>query len=114
MLTEKNTVLLPLEDYNDLRDFKQNLEKNNSARITGGRYSGGNSYTFVSTEETVKLATKFNDELIKENNELRSKVSELQTLKDLPKPAPVPLNTYQLNELKNMTIWEFRKWKKQK
>lgn len=69
--TEKNTVILDLVQYNELREFKEQIEKNNVAVIPcGANYNGcGASYNFtkkfITTDEAVKEISKENENLLK-------------------------------------------------
>lgn len=89
---EKDTVLLDVEKYNELRDFKQKIEEGKTLVIT----SGWNYYqqSFITTEKALIEIAEANKLLQKENEELR-------------KPKEITLN-----DIKKMSYWEFRKWRK--
>jgi hypothetical protein len=92
---EKDTVLLSLETYNQLRDFKENIEKGNSIEITGYGYSCYQK--FITTDEAIK-------NLMKDKDNLQKEISEL---KQGEKPREITLY-----EIKKMSIWKFLKWRK--
>lgn len=98
---EKNTVLLPLDDYNKLREFKEEIENGKILAITGTYNVITNFYTeseaFSEIEslnkglaEEVKLYSNSNGELYEQKRELKKTI----------------------DELKEMSIFEFLKWKK--
>jgi hypothetical protein len=89
---EKDTVLLAIEKYNELRDFKQKIEEGKTLVII----SGCNYYRkdFITTEKALEEIAAANKLLQKENEELR-------------KPKEI-----KLNDIKKMSYWEFRKWRK--
>jgi len=73
---EKDTVLLSVEEYNALRDFKINMEKGHTHVVTTGFLYFEKVY--ISTDEAVAEVSKINSELTKQVNELK----ELQKLSD--------------------------------
>jgi len=89
---EKDTVLLDVEKYNELRDFKQKIEEGKTLVII----SGWNFYRkdFITTEKALEEIAAENKLLQKENEELR-KSKEIK-----------------LNDIKKMSYWEFHKWRK--
>jgi hypothetical protein len=95
MKMQKDTVLLDIEKYNELRDFKQKIEEGKTIIIV----SGWDHYTkkFITTEKAVEEIAEANKLLQKENEYLR-KAEET--------------NKVTLNEIKKMSYWEFRKWRK--
>jgi hypothetical protein len=102
---EKDTVLLDVEKYNALRDFKEYIEKGNTLEVNNLRY---NSYRrFITTDEAVKIIVKDRElivsELEKENEDLKLQIRNLEN------PAPKEMS---INDLKKMSYWEFRKWRK--
>jgi hypothetical protein len=107
---EANTVILSLPEYNALRDFKTNLEKGNTYRYLGyqqvSKYAAIQVTNFITTDEAVKEAMKANEKLIEENCELTNRINELEQ-------PPVP-KEITVDEIKKMSIWEFRKWRKQR
>jgi hypothetical protein len=106
---EANTVILALPEYNALRDFKENIEKGNTYRTID--YSThphmSQAYIaiprFVTTDEAVKEIAKQNANL---SAELAKVSAENYALKN---PETVEVT---LNDVKRMSIWEFRRWKR--
>lgn len=105
---EANTVILSLPEYNTLRDFKENIEKGNTYRTieySTSPYASQLCVTiplFVTTDEAVKEIAKQNDSLSKELAKLSAENYELRH----PKTKELTLK-----DVKNMSIWEFRKWR---
>jgi hypothetical protein len=110
---ERNTVVLSLEEYNALRDFKSNLEKGNTYRtykytqLYNGSYMSGVIY--ISTDEAVKEATALGKEqyekivaLEKDNALLRQGILKEQDGK----------RDQILGDVKRMSIWKFLGWRK--
>lgn len=92
---KKDTVLLAVEKYNELRDFKKEVEEGKTIVIV----SGWNYYNkkFITTEKAVEQIAEANKLLQKENENLRN----------TNKPKEITLN-----DIKKMSYWEFRKWRK--
>jgi hypothetical protein len=107
---EANTVILNLAEYNALRDFKKELEKGNTYRCLD--YSQSSYYngvllpsaTYISEEEAVKEIAVKNEHLLQEIADLQT---EIQKLKNPPKTKE-----QSINDIKKMSVWEFRKWKR--
>jgi hypothetical protein len=89
---EKDTVLLDVEKYNELRDFKQKMEEGKTLVIIDTRWDY--SKKFVTESEAVKV-------IANDNNILRKEIEKLTVLKEIT-----------LNDIKKMSYWEFRKWRK--
>ena len=101
---EANTVTLTLSDYHSLKEFKEEMEKNNVARLYGGSWA--NSYHFIYKEQAFKEAEEVNENLRKENEYLR------QTNHQLMYPPQPQEKEITLSDVKKMSIWEFLKWKR--
>ncbi len=94
---KKDTVLLALENYNELRDYKKEVEKSREEskfavieeRWTD-MFTSGYTCKYYTDNEAVLDFEKRNKELTDENKELKAKI----------------------NDLKKMPYWEFRKWRK--
>ena len=69
---EVDTVLLKIVDFNELRDFYNEIKKKNTHYI----YSYGLNYgnRFISTEDAVKEITAINDKLHDKIVELEDKI----------------------------------------
>jgi hypothetical protein len=89
---EKDTVLLAVEKYNELRDFKQKMEEGKTLVIIDHRWTY--SKKFVTESEAVKI-------VVQDNEVLQKKLDELTAPKEIT-----------LNDIKKMSYWEFRKWRK--
>jgi hypothetical protein len=107
---EKDTVLLAVEKYNELRDFKkeveESLKESKFAVIEerwGGFVGGGYSRKYYTENEAVLDFETRNKELEAKNKELEAKI-EKAGIKE-----PVEIS---INDLKKMSYWEFRKWRK--
>ena len=91
---EKDTVLLAVEKYNELRDFKQKIEEGKTLVIVSGwKYYRKD---FITTEKALEEIAAANKLLQKENEDLRN----------ANKPKEITLN-----DIKKMSYWEFRKWR---
>jgi chaperonin cofactor prefoldin len=90
---EKDTILLSVEKYNELRDFRKEIEAENTYRVDFGYW--GNSIAYVSTDEAIKEMSQRLETLEKENEDLKNP--------DKKQPS--------IDEIKAMSWWKFRKWK---
>jgi len=108
---QQNTVLLSVKEYNELRDFKKEVEENLAklkfAVITNqygfGLYSENVTTKYYTQDEVILDFENKNKELEEEICELKSKI-EKSGMKE-----PVEIT---IDDLKNMSYWEFRKWRK--
>lgn len=97
---EKDTVLLDVETYNELRDFKKEIEDGNTYRLEFGMWH--NSLRFISTDEALK---EMHQILEKMNQTLETKNKILEELKNSSKKES------STEEIKTMSLWKFIKWK---
>lgn len=88
---EKDTVLLDIEKYNDLRDF-QNKVSEGYIEV----YSNSERTYFTTKDKAIEKIAKINAELISKLKKLKYPESEKKTLKDV----------------KEMSVREFKKWRK--
>jgi hypothetical protein len=106
---EANTVVLSLPEYNNLRDFKTNLEKGNTYRYTSyqqiSNYASIQINNFVTTDEAVKVVTQANEVLSDRITEL---VTENQNLQQ----GIVKGWDKEIDKVRKMSIWQFLKWRK--
>lgn len=94
-MKRKNTVLLDVEKYNELRDFKQKIEE---------------KYTYATKCSNYFYEVRYitTDEAIKEIEELNKSLSKrVEDLKSANNPKEITIE-----DLKRMSYWEFRKWRK--
>jgi MinD-like ATPase involved in chromosome partitioning or flagellar assembly len=107
---EKDTVLLDIEKYNELRDFKKEVEESlkesrfavieDQRDVLGFIYHTRKYYT--ESEAILDFETR--------NKELEAKIEELEAkIKKAGIKEPVEIS---INDLKKMSYWEFRKWRK--
>lgn len=118
---ETNTIVLGTEEYNRYRDFYINTRKD-MVLFTIHNCHSFDYEDFLSKddaiEKAVKTATevlekqvdrlsKNNEKLLKENHERMEEIKALKTtsLKE-------SLKEVTLAEVKNMSLWQFFKWKK--
>jgi hypothetical protein len=97
-IMEKDTVLLNVETYNELRDFKKEIEDGYTYRVYIGMW--GSSLRFIGTDEALEEMGQKLEEKQKEINELK-KLSKKEPSKKEPS----------IDEIKSMSWWKFRKWK---
>ena len=88
----KPKVLLNIEDYNRLRDFKKGIETGHTYRVCFGPF-GQYTEVFIGTDEALK----------KMGQKLEKKQKEIDKLNKLDR--------IEVKVLKTMSWWEFRKWK---
>lgn len=103
---ESNTVILNLQEYNALRDFRENLEKNNTHRILSyyETWCGRTDVTvYISSDKAVKDIAEQNHSLEKHINNLVAKIYELEHPTD-------PIIT--IEDVKRMSVWKFLRWKR--
>lgn len=108
----KDTVILDVVEYNKLRDFKNEIEKGNILK----KYSNYSGYTFIcglDVDEAIILLANENDEL---KERIINKDKIIQKLKykcsDIEKPTESKEKT--IEEIRNMSYFEFRRWSKKK
>ena len=87
------TVTISIKEFDDLRTFRNTIEKDGAIRLYVG-YSGEEYFFFYSKDDGLKLAADLNESLYK----------ELEELKKLP--------NLELEDIKKMSIWQFLKWRK--
>jgi len=92
---EKDTVLLDVEKYNELRDFKQKIEEGYTLTIASSNFYYDRR--FITTDKAVEEVVSANKELQKQIEDLRNGNQN----KELP-----------ISEIKKMSIWQFFKWRK--
>ncbi len=90
---EKDTILLSVEKYNELRDFRKEIEAENTYRVDFGMWE--NNLRFIGTDEALKEMSEIIEEKQKEIDELKNP--------DKKQPS--------IDEIKAMSWWKFRKWK---
>lgn len=113
---EKDTVLLSVEKYNELRDFKKETEE---ARAEGKSYviseswggylmNSGYSKTYFTDSEIVEDFDKRNKALEDEINELKSQLEKKdEECKKKHEPKEITIE-----DVRNMSWREFRNWKR--
>lgn len=103
---EKNVVVLELAKYQELIDFKREIESGKVIKIYyDNRY---NPHQYLNIDDVVSEITDINNELMNTNKILRRKLDEYN--EDLSKTNIKHL--VELDRLKKMTIWGFIKWRK--
>ena len=92
---EANTVVLTLRDYQELKDFRDSIEKDGMV-ISSYRWGGEQTY-FYTKEESSK-------ELLLHIRLLEEKVKDLQN---------PPKKEITLGDIKKMSVRDFKRWRKQ-
>ena len=106
---EKNTVLLSLDDYNKLREFKENVE-------FGGTVVKTLNYVYLYNREFISK-TEALDQLAKEFETMNGKLSEKDsTITNLSNIIKNLTDSAQNNttKFKKMSLFEFAKFKMSK
>lgn len=93
---KNNTVNLDLNTYNNLRDFRSGIEKNHVVSIYRDSWNG-EEQIFTTNDAVIEIA--------KENQRLAKIIREL---KNPEKQQPT------IDDIKKMSWWQFRKWKRTK
>jgi len=91
---EKDTLCISIEDYNELRDFKNKIEAGFTYRFHG--WGWGVSATYISTADAIADMAHKLEEIREENENLRHP--------DKKQPG--------MEQIKAMNIFEFLKWKR--
>jgi hypothetical protein len=106
---DTNTVVLNLNDYNQLREFKEKMEEGHTYKLTQPSTSiftyMGTCYsptTYVTTDLAVIELLERNKDLSEINERLSAECYMLKS------------QNRQLTKIKEMSIWEFIKWRKTK
>jgi len=110
---EKNTVLLDVEKYNELRDFKQKIEEGKTFAI----YTGFEFFkkSFITTDKAILAIADANSLLQKENEDLmwkNRKATEENELLQKANEDLIQKNRKATDKLRKMSYWEFRLWKR--
>ncbi len=71
----KPNSVVSLWDYNLVRDYKNEIEKEHTLYFVGF----DRNYKIVSTEEALKIAHKTNEDLVAENNKLKGEIAALKS-----------------------------------
>ena len=93
---ETNTVLLSLEDYNELRGFKEKISKGYIKD-----YSNFSRTYFTTKDKAIKKITDLNKELHKEISRLEFELGNKEIAKDIC-----------ITDIRKMSIWQFNKWRR--
>jgi len=100
---EKNTVLLSLEDYNELREFREEVKKGKTVVLSHYRCDVGTEY--ITTVEAIDKLAEQNSGLIEDIKSYRDEIYELKN----PEPK-VEMAKEELEKVGKMSIWRFIKW----
>lgn len=106
---EKDTIILSVDKYNELRDFKLEIEKGNILN----NYSCSYGYSFTcgkNPDDSIKLMLKENENLTEQNEILKNTIADL-TNKLIGTSKPKELA---IEDIKKMTYFQFIKWKNKK
>lgn len=98
---EKDTVLLSVDKYNELRDFQKEVRNGKVVSISRPWNLGGETTYFYTEDEVIK---KFETRI----KELENKIIELE--KTTEKYEGIGLVS--MDELKQLSYWEYRKMRK--
>jgi putative cell wall-binding protein len=96
---EKDSVLLDLKTYNELRDFKKHIKDGNTCVVN---YGHGSSLSFIGTDEALKEMSMIIQAKTEDINHLNSEIYKLKY------PTKKQLT---VNDIKAMGWWDLIKWK---
>ena len=103
---EKNTLILDLDEYNELRDFKTTIEKGNVVCKIQTNYW---QKQYLTTSDALdQLSTEINS--ISEKNKIL--IDEMTLLKNEQNNKLQKAYKTEIDKLAKMNWFEFRKWKK--
>lgn len=110
MSIEKNTVILDVNVYNDLRDIKKNVENDKIVSYihSNNPFGSYSSETHYHTKDVViKSLVNRSNKLIETIRELRIKISESQNNKE---EINVDYHKEKINEIKKYNLFRLIKW----
>lgn len=93
-IKRNNTVILDLETYNDLRDFRDGIQRNGAITVFY-EWDCWGQRLYTESEAITSIA--------RANEKLKAKMEEL---KHPDKKQPT------IEEIRKMSWWQFRKWKR--
>lgn len=110
----KNSVVVDLDKYNELRDFKKNVEDNKVCITNRNAFGGNSQYYYLSHEDAIIKLTNINNDnekiyieniskLDKENFKLKSENEMLKS----PTKEPITNN---VDDLKKLSFFKLIKW----
>ncbi len=107
---EINTVHLSLFEYNSLKEFRDNIEKNHTYYIidyapTWNTMAVPLTNRFITTDEAIKIIAEKNSNLQKKIHDLQNEVNILKH----PKQKEITIS-----ELKQLSFWKLYKWWRKK
>lgn len=114
---EKNTVLLSLDRYNELREFKEKLESGKKLVTIQdyGAFMGSKTTTYLTDDkiaakltERVKNLSETNSSLKESNSEFKNQISALSLELDKYKPTEKQIT---IKDVENMSLIQLIKWK---
>lgn len=105
---KKNTVLLNLDDYNDLRDFKKEVKEGKVFTTRLSYDYGETTKTYYTESEVVEEMAEGQSLMEAKYYELRREIIEMKADK-VKESEPKEIT---IEDIKKMNFWEFRKWKK--
>lgn len=108
-----NQILINLEEYDALRDFKSNIEKGNTFYRKSYNRDGCIIENFITPDELKYKLSEFKGE---SDNKIKEKDAEISTLKNVNKiildSREGILN--QVRGVRGMSVLQFLKWRKAK
>jgi len=116
---EKDTVVLSLKDYNELREFKEKINHNYVIEVKLSNCSCYRVREFITKDEAIKTLGDINKQLAEEHKTYDAVYRELKNTEYRVKKQEEQLEFLkdavdEKYRVKKMSIWEFIKWRKQK
>lgn len=106
MEIQKDTVIISIKDYNELRDFNEAIKRGDT--VTNAYYG----WKFYKPDEACKELNDVNNSLRDNNHELTRLLEKYKTENPFAYKAAEITSDEIKKEFKSMTPREFRKWKK--
>ena len=105
---EKDHVVLKLDSYNRLRDFRSKILKGEVLKISSHDFTS--TQKFYTTDKVIRELTLQNERAQRTIGEFKRKIAELEKrFFDYTHPAT---KTLTLKDVKKMTTREFKRWRK--
>jgi len=103
-MKQESTAMIPMDEYLELKNFRDEMMKNNRVAFYTGSYHFGNlcrDGIFITTDEAILIIEKYNaklkddfDNLLKKYNQELHKKLQVQTPEQVQTPPEKPKNIF--------------------